>query len=130
MSNKEHVLPARLKLFWGSGAMGVAMLMNGVSFLILIYLVSVLKLDPALAGTLVFLSKIIDAISDPIVGMLSDRSTFKSGRRRPFMFVGAFLAASSFGFLFAIPEFESQTMTAAYAFGCLVFYTIGYTVFN
>ncbi|MEM7713806.1 MAG: MFS transporter [Cyanobacteria bacterium P01_A01_bin.68] len=33
-----------------------------------------------------FLSKIIDAISDPIVGMLSDRSTFKSGRRRPFMF--------------------------------------------
>ncbi len=130
MSENVHALSTRLKLFWGSGAMGVAMLMNGVSFLILIYLVSVLKLDPALAGTLVFVSKIIDAISDPVVGMLSDRSNFKSGRRRPFMFVGAFLAASSFGFLFAIPEFDSQTTTAAYAFGCLVFYTIGYTIFN
>nr|XP_061809740.1 uncharacterized symporter YnaJ-like [Nerophis lumbriciformis] len=130
MSEVNQTLSTRLKLFWGSGAMGVAMLMNGVSFLILIYLVSVLKLDPALAGTLVFVSKLIDAVSDPIVGMLSDRSNFKSGRRRPFMFVGAFLAASSFGFLFAIPEFETQTITAAYAFGCLVFYTIGYTVFN
>ncbi|MEM9532615.1 MAG: MFS transporter [Pseudomonadota bacterium] len=123
-------LPRRLKLFWGSGAMGVAMLMNAASILILIYLVSVLKLDPALAGTLVFLSKIIDAISDPIVGMISDRSKFKSGRRRPFMFVGSFLSAVSFGLLFSIPEFEGQTLTAAYAFGCLVLYTIGYTVFN
>ncbi|MFK7954858.1 MAG: MFS transporter [Lysobacterales bacterium] len=130
MSETGHALSTRLKLFWGSGAMGVAMLMNGVSFLILIYLVSILKLDPALAGTLLFVSKLIDAVSDPIMGMLSDRASFKSGRRRPFMFIGAFLAASSFGFLFAIPEFESQTMTAAYAFGCLVFYTIGYTVFN
>lgn len=130
MSENVQVLPTRLKVFWGTGAMGIAMLMNAVSFLILIYLVSVLKLDPALAGTLVFLSKIIDAISDPIVGMLSDRSKFKSGRRRPFMLVGAFLAASSFGLLFSIPEFETEAATAGYAFACLVFYTMGYTVFN
>jgi len=73
MSDNLHALSTRLKLFWGSGAMGVAMLMNGVSFLFLFYLVSILKLDPALAGTLVFVSKLIDAVSDPVVGMLSDR---------------------------------------------------------
>ena len=123
-------LPARLKLYWGSGALGVAVLMNAVSMLILVYLVNVLKLDPILAGTLVFLSKIVDAVSDPIMGVLSDRSNFRSGRRRPYMFAGAFAAALAFGLLFSIPRFESEALTAAYAFACLVLYTLGYTLFN
>ncbi len=123
-------LPTRLKLYWGSGAMGVAILMNAVSILVLVYFIKVLKIDPGLAGSIVFVSKIIDAISDPIVGVISDKSKFAIGRRRPFLFVGSFIASISFALIFTVPELESQTATAAYAFGCLVLYTLGYTIFN
>ena len=123
-------LPPRLKLYWGSGAMGVAILMNAVSLLVLVYFIRVLKIDPGLAGSIVFVSKIIDAISDPIVGIISDKSRFRMGRRRPFLFVGSFVSAISFALIFMVPEFGSQTATAAYAFMCLVIYTIGYTIFN
>ena len=129
-SQRAGRLPARLKLYWGSGALGVAVLMNAVSLLILVYLVSVLKLDPLLAGGLVFLSKVVDAISDPIMGVLSDRSNFRSGRRRPYMFAGAFVSALAFGLLFSVPRFESEDWTAVWVFACLVLYTLGYTLFN
>lgn len=130
MSERIDVLPARLKLMWGSGALGVAVLMNSISILILFYLVSVVGLEPGLAGTLVFASKLIDVASDPIMGIISDRAKFRTGRRRPFLIFGAFISAASFAMLFTIPEFDSPTVTATYAFSALVLYTIGYTIFN
>lgn len=130
MSETLDRLPTRLKLFWGSGALGVAVLMNAVSLLILVFFISVLKIDPALAGSIVFVSKIIDAISDPVMGIISDRSRFAAGRRRPFLFIGSFVASISFALIFTIPQFDSQMVTAAYAFACLVIYTLGYTIFN
>ena len=130
MTETVAKLPVRLKLFWGSGAMGVAVLMNAVSILILAYFVVVLKISPELAGSIVFVSKIIDAISDPVMGVISDRARFAAGRRRPFLFVGSFIASIAFALIFTIPVFDSEWTTAAYAFGCLVLYTLGYTIFN
>ncbi len=130
MTEKVDRLSTRLKLFWGSGALGVATLMNAVSFLILAYFIGILKIEPYLAGSLIFASKIVDAITDPVMGIISDRAKFAAGRRRPFLFVGSFVASIAFALIFTVPQFDSQTMTAAYAFMCLVLYTIGYTIFN
>lgn len=130
MSAETDQLPVRLKFAWGTGALGAAVLMNGVTILILFYLVSVVGLDPGLAGTLVFISKLFDVATDPLMGVISDRARFRSGRRRPFLVVGAFLSAASFAMLFTIPEFPSQSVTAAYVLGALLLYTLGYTIFN
>jgi len=43
-------------------------------------------LSPSLAGLAFFLALVLDAVTDPIVGNISDRTRFKSGRRRPFFF--------------------------------------------
>ncbi len=43
-------------------------------------------LSPSLAGLAFFLALVIDALTDPLVGNISDRARFKSGRRRPFFF--------------------------------------------
>ncbi len=123
-------LSARLKYSWGIGALGVAILMNSGSFLVLAYLITIVKLSPALAGSVILATKIFDAISDPIMGVISDRSNFKSGRRRPYLFIGSFVSVIAFGLLFTIPQFGSEWATAAYAFGVLILYTIGYTIFN
>lgn len=124
------MISGRLKFSWGIGALGVAILMNSGSFLVFTYLVTIVKLGPALAGSIILATKIFDAVSDPIMGAISDRSNFKSGRRRPYMFIGTFVSTIAFALLFTIPSFESETVTAAYAFGVLLLYTLGYTIFN
>lgn len=131
MNNPTVVtIPARLKASWGIGALGVAILMNSGAFLVLAYLITVVKMAPALAGLIMLITKIFDAISDPVMGAISDRAKFKSGRRRPFMFVGTFVSTIAFALLFTMPVFESEGLKAAYALGVLLLYTLGYTIFN
>jgi len=124
------VLPVRAKLAWGTGALGVSVLMNGLSLLILFYLVSVVQMDPALAGTLIFVSKVYDAVSDPVTGLLSDRTRSRYGRRRPYLFAGAIISSSCFALLFSVPAFSSETIIAGYVLLCLLLYTTGYSLFN
>jgi len=132
MSDTKTVgeVPRSIKLLWGSGALGVSVLMNAFGFLILFYMISVLKIEPALAGILVFLTKLADVVSDPLVGLWSDRISTKMGRRRPFLLPGAILSGASFAIIFTTPIFDSQWMVIAYIFVAMLIYTIGYTLFN
>lgn len=123
-------LPVGLKLGWATGAMGVAILMNGIAGVILVFASSILKIDPWLAGTIIFVSKLVDVVTDPVVGMWSDRHRGPKGRRRPFMLWGSILAAISFAVIFATPVFENQYLTAAYLFLALCLYAFAYTLFN
>jgi GPH family glycoside/pentoside/hexuronide:cation symporter len=123
-------LPFALKLGWGSGAFGIALLMNGISGLILLFAASILQIEPALAGTVIFLAKLVDVVTDPMVGVWSDRFESARGRRRPFLFWGAITAALSFALIFTTPAFASQYVTAIYLFIVLSFYAIAYTLYN
>jgi GPH family glycoside/pentoside/hexuronide:cation symporter len=123
-------VPLNIRLAWGSGALGIALLMNSVGGMILFYLVSVLKIEPALAGSLIFVSKLLGVVTDPVVGTWSDRLQAKRSRRRPFLLVGAFICALSYGLIFATPLFAEQWFRAAYVFVMLLIYTLGYSLFN
>lgn len=126
----DEQLPFSLKLGWATGAFGVALLMNGISGLILLFAASILGIDPWLAGVVIFVSKLFDVVTDPIVGVWSDRSRHKAGRRRPFLFWGSILSAVSFAAIFTTPAFESQYLTAAYLFLALCLYAFAYTLYN
>ena len=134
----EQPLPRRLKASWATGAFGVAILMNGISALAMFYFVSVLRINPAVAGFLVFLSKLYDAVSDPVTGYLSDRTDGAAGRRRPWLFWGAIVSAVSFVAVFTVPftgPWETMgsgpgLLAAAYVLGVLLLYTTGYSLFN
>ncbi len=120
----------KIRLSWGSGALGVAILMNVIAFVVVFFMVQVLGLNPALAGALVFISKVVDIITDPIVGRWSDQYKTSGSRRRPFMLYGAFISAISFAMIFTTPEFGNQWITASYMLLALIIYTLGYTLFN
>lgn len=123
-------LPTRIKAMWATGAFGVAILMNGISALAMFYFVTVLGVPAATAGFLVFLSKLYDAISDPLTGWLSDRTDSNAGRRRPWLFWGAIVSAVSFFAVFTVP-FEGPGFAAsAYILVALILYTSGYSMFN
>ena len=85
-ASDSAALPTSLKLGWGSGAFGIALLMNGISGLILLFASSILQIEPWLAGLVIFLAKLIDVVTDPVVGVWSDRFESPRGRRRPFLF--------------------------------------------
>ncbi|MEO9467316.1 MFS transporter [Parasphingorhabdus sp.] len=126
----DGTLPVSLKLGWGSGAFGIAILMNGVSGLILLFTASILQIEPWLAGLVIFLAKLIDVVTDPVVGVWSDRHDSSRGRRRPFLLWGAIAGAVSFALIFTAPSFENQYLTAFYIFIVLSFYALAYTIYN
>lgn len=129
-ASETDKLPVSLKLGWGSGAFGIALLMNGVTGLILLFAGSILQIDLWLAGLVIFLAKLVDVITDPVVGVWSDRFESPRGRRRPFLFWGAILGAASFALIFTAPSFENQYLTALYLFVVLSFYALAYTIYN
>jgi GPH family glycoside/pentoside/hexuronide:cation symporter len=59
-------------------------------------------LSPSLAGLAFFIALVIDALTDPLVGNISDRARFKSGRRRPF-FIAAIPMAVCYYLLLSPP---------------------------
>lgn len=77
-------------------------------------------------ATIIFLSRIIDAVTDPIVGYYSDRYRATYGTRKPFMIIGGIMILICGFFLYAPPG----KVTALYlGFWYITFY-IGFTLFE
>ena len=88
-----------------------------------------LGMNPALVGLLGALPRLIDALTDPLMGYISDRTRSRWGRRRPYIFIGAILASVFFALLWQLPLGKSETFYFFYfLLGSIIFY-LGYTVF-
>ncbi len=84
-----------------------------ISFYYLIFLTDVVRLPPAMAGTVILISKIYDAITDPLEGVLADRTRTRLGRRRPYLLAGIPLIFLSFFALFY--PYAMASVTARFA---------------
>jgi len=81
------------------------MMMASVRFFLLFFYTDVLNIDPGLAGTALMVGKLTwDAINDPLVGYLSDRTRTRIGRRRPYMLAGAVPLGVAAWILYSIPS--------------------------
>ncbi len=111
-------------------AYGVGDLYGGGSFFIIstfamFYLVNVIGLSPVLAGLIPGLGKIWDAISDPLMGYITDNTKSRFGRRRVFFLIAVLPVALSFFLLWLPVRFDTQVYTFLYYFfAYLFFYTV------
>ncbi len=90
----------------GEGATSISM--NGVANFAMLYYAKVLGMDAKNAGLALGLTLLWDAISDPIMGHLTDNTRSRYGRRHPYMLLGGLALAISFFFLWFVPDFFKQ----------------------
>jgi Na+/melibiose symporter-like transporter len=111
------------------GSIGTGIYLTVPSVLLLYYLTQVLSVSPGLAGIAVFVPRVWDVVSDPIMGRVSDRTRTRLGRRRPYLLAGALLTASTFVFLFNTPSLSTETGRFLYVLVVYVLSATAYTVF-
>ena len=89
-------------------------MMSLTSLYFLKFSTDVLLVTPALIGLIFGLSRIWDAVTDPVVGYLSDRTRLNFGRRRSWMLAGAIPAGLFFYMLFSSPVDLPEPLLALY----------------
>lgn len=122
-------LPLREKIGYGLGDAGgtviTCLIMNFLTF----FYTDVFGLTPALVGTLFMALRVFDAISDPIMGIIADRTQSRWGRFRPWQLWIA-VPISIIGVLtFTVPD-VSMNMKIVWAFGTYLLLSVSYTAIN
>ena len=125
---KPEKLNFTTKLAYGSGDMGPAITANILVFFLLYFFTNVAGLPAGMAGSILAIGKIGDAINDPIAGILSDRTRTKWGRRIPWMLFGTIPFGLFFFLQWLVPQFSSDpNLNNWYLFA---YYIIVATLFN
>jgi glycoside/pentoside/hexuronide:cation symporter, GPH family len=106
--SESEKLDLKTKLAFGAGDLGPAITANIGIFFLLIFFTNVAGIPAGLAGSILLIGKIWDAVNDPLIGILSDRTKSRSGRRLPWMFYGAIPFGLFFFLQWIVPPFSSD----------------------
>ncbi len=120
----------RAMIGWSVGSFTSAALVGAVSLLHMRFMTDSLGIAIGVAGLLVVLSKVYDAILDPLMGVASDRTKTPWGRYRPYLVAGALLAAVSVAMLFNVPSGLAHGGRIAWSCLSLLIYSTAYTMFR
>ncbi len=103
--------------FFGGGSFLI------ISTLFMVFLTNVAKIPPQYAAIVVLIGKGWDAISDPLFGILSDKTKSRFGRRRIYFLIGIIPIIISYALLWNSFKFDSLALK-------VIYYTFTYTLFS
>ncbi len=122
-------VPFRQKTAFGAGHL-VLNLLPGSLGIFMFFLLTAFGMDPFLAGLLGGLPRIFDAITDPIMGFISDNTKSKWGRRKQYVLLGAVIMGISFIIMWQLYKDNTVDYNFTYfLLWSLVFY-VGLTIFS
>ncbi|MBD2452820.1 MFS transporter [Nostoc sp. FACHB-87] len=105
-------LDFKTKLAYGAGDLGPAITANISIFFLLVFFTNVAGIPAGLAGSVLLIGKIWDAVNDPFVGLLTDKTKSRRwGRRLPWMLYGAVPFGIFFFLQWIVPQFSSDRST-------------------
>jgi GPH family glycoside/pentoside/hexuronide:cation symporter len=83
-----------------------------------------MKMSPTMIAVILMSLRLWDGVADPIMGWISDNTRTRWGRRRPYILVGAILAAVTYPLIFWFPKELSHPQLMGWVIGCgILFYT-------
>jgi GPH family glycoside/pentoside/hexuronide:cation symporter len=127
-TTNRGMVPFGQKASFGAGHL-VLNLLPGALGVFMFFLLTAFGMDPFLAGLLGGLPRLFDALTDPIMGFISDNTNTRWGRRRPYIFIGAILSGIFFILLWQMDETNSVTYNFWYFLIMSMVFLIGNTMF-
>lgn len=125
----EDKIPMSQKIVFGFGMLGNQMFPAALGIFMVI-LVQGLGMNTILYGILFFVPRLFDAITDPVMGFISDNTKTRWGRRRPYVFIGAIIAGISFIAMWQIYPENSEIYNFTYFLILSIVFYLGMTIFG
>lgn len=129
----EGMKKDRENSFLARCAYGAADIYGGGAFVVIstfftVFLTKALGMPPALAGTIPLIGKVWDAITDPVMGNITDRTHSRFGAKRFYILIGSFISAITFILLWV--PLEQATIGLKYIFYMLMYmlFSTGFTI--
>jgi GPH family glycoside/pentoside/hexuronide:cation symporter len=126
-------VPGRLslatKLIYGLGEAGEGVKTAALETFLFFYYVQVVGLSGTLTGAALFAAQLVDGVSDPWVGALSDRTRTRLGRRHPFLYAAPVPMAVALYFLFSPPAGLSAPLMLIWLAGFTVAARVAMTLY-
>ncbi len=122
-------LSIKEKIGYGVGDMASNFYMGFFGLFLLYYYTDVYGISPAAAATMLLVTKVVDAISDPLMGLISDRTNSRWGRYRPYLLWVAIPYALLGYLLFLGPDF-GDTGKLIFAYLTYTLVMLAYTAIN
>jgi len=129
MSREMQPLRFTEKLGYGLGDTASNFFFQVFNIFLLYYYTDIFGLSPAAVGTMFIVTKIVDAISDPVMGLIADRTQSRWGKFRPYLLWGAVPYGVCGYAMFANPDF-SDTGKLIYAYVTYTLMMLAYTAIN
>ncbi len=131
MNKKSETAPLSFteKVGYGLGDMASNFYLGFFGLFLLYYYTDVYGLAPAAVGTMLLVTKIVDAISDPAMGLIADRTNSRWGKYRPYLLWAAIPYGLTGFVVFFGPEL-SDTGKLVYAYITYTGVMLAYTAIN
>ncbi|MEM9387499.1 MAG: glycoside-pentoside-hexuronide (GPH):cation symporter [Pseudomonadota bacterium] len=127
--SRQVTLPWREKLGYGLGDLGFNLYWTTIASFLAAFYTDVFGISAAAAGTMLFVTRIVDAFTDPLMGAIADRTRSRWGKFRPYLLFAAIPMAGAAVLTFTTPALD-DTGKLLWAYATYTVMMLTYTVLS